>query len=109
MRILNLGGSGFVGRTVAELAVARGDTVTVFNRGRHTPVAGVHALTGDRLAPGGLAALRTGEWDAVVDTWSAGAGAVGAAAGLLKGRAGHFSYVSSRSVYLFDEQHQRPG
>ncbi|MEU4620551.1 NAD-dependent epimerase/dehydratase family protein [Actinoplanes sp. NPDC023801] len=103
MRILVLGGSGFVGRAVAELAVSRGDDVTVFNRGLRFPVAGVRVLTGDRLTDGGLAALRDGTWDAVVDTWSADASAVAAAAAALNGRAGHFSYVSSRSVYHYDE------
>ncbi|GAA4974153.1 NAD-dependent epimerase/dehydratase family protein [Actinoplanes utahensis] len=103
MRILVLGGGGFVGRAVAELGVARGDDVTVFHRGRRDPVAGTRVLTGDRLAPGGLAALRDGTWDVVVDTWSADAAAVRDAAALLRGRAGHFSYVSSRSVYHYDE------
>lgn len=100
MKLLILGGSGFVGRAIAEEAVARGDEVTVLNRGLREAVPGVRVLTGDRLAPDGLAALQTGEsWDAVVDTWSAGAGAIGRAARLLAGRAGHFTYVSSRSVY----------
>ncbi|WP_433290866.1 NAD-dependent epimerase/dehydratase family protein [Actinoplanes sp. CA-030573] len=100
MKLLILGGSGFVGRAVAEEAVARGDDVTVLNRGRRDAVPGVRVLIGDRLAPDGLAALGTGEsWDAVVDTWSAGAGAVSRAARSLSGRAGHLTYVSSRSVY----------
>jgi nucleoside-diphosphate-sugar epimerase len=100
MKLLILGGSGFVGRAVAEQAVARGDDVTVFNRGLRDTPAGVRVLSGDRLAPDGLAALQGGEaWDAVVDTWSAGAGAVGRTARLLSGRAGHYGYVSSRSVY----------
>ncbi|GAA0527925.1 SDR family oxidoreductase [Paractinoplanes ferrugineus] len=100
MRLLVLGGSGFVGRAVAEEAVARGDEVTVFNRGLRDAPAGVRVVRGDRLAPDGLAALDDGRsWDAVVDTWSAGAGPVGRAARLLSGRAGHFGYVSSRSVY----------
>src|SRR4051794_24809868 len=100
MRLLILGGSGFVGRALAEEAVARGDEVTVFNRGLRDAPPGVRVLTGDRLAPDGLAALAAGEtWDAVVDTWSAGAGAVGRTARLLTGRAGHYTYVSSRSVY----------
>jgi nucleoside-diphosphate-sugar epimerase len=59
----------------------------------------VTALSGDRLAEGGLAALATGEWDAVVDTWSARAEAVRRTAALLKGRAGWYGYVSSRSVH----------
>lgn len=99
MRILILGGSGFVGRVLAETAVAAGHDVTVFNRGLRDPVPGTTVLVGDRLAEGGLAALGTGTWDAVVDTWSAEASAVGATSALLRGRAGHLSYVSSRSVY----------
>ncbi|GIF02549.1 NAD-dependent epimerase/dehydratase family protein [Actinoplanes siamensis] len=101
MRILILGGSGFVGRVLASTAVAAGHRVTVFNRGRRDPVPGAETLLGDRLAPGGLAALRTGTWDQVIDTWSAEASAVGTAAALLAGRAGHLVYVSSRSVYRF--------
>jgi len=99
MRLLVLGGTGFVGRSVAVEAVARGHQVTVFNRGLRPPPAGVVALAGDRSAPGGLAALAGGEWDAVVDTWSGDPGAVASAVAAVKGRAGHYAYVSSRSVY----------
>ena len=99
MRVLVLGGTGFVGRSVATAAVARGDQVTVVNRGHRPALDGVRALVGDRLAPGGLAALGDDTWDAVVDTWSADPAAVRSAAALLKGRAGHYTYVSSRSVY----------
>jgi nucleoside-diphosphate-sugar epimerase len=99
MRLLVLGGTGFVGRAVADEALARGYQVTVFNRGRNPAPAGVTALVGDRLAADGLAALDAGGWDAVVDTWSGDPAAVRSAAGSLKGRAGHYTYVSSRSVY----------
>jgi len=100
MKLLILGGSGFAGRALAGEGVARGYDVTVFNRGLRGAPAGARVLTGDRQAPDGLAALRIDQsWDAVVDTWSAGAGAVGRTARLLLGRAGHYTYVSSRSVY----------
>jgi 2'-hydroxyisoflavone reductase len=98
MRLLVLGGSGFVGRAVADEAVRRAFDVTVFNRGRRATPAAVTTLTGDRL--GDLSALDTGEWDEVVDTWSAD-GAVGRTAELLRGRAEHYTYVSSRSVYAW--------
>ncbi|MFE3635404.1 NAD-dependent epimerase/dehydratase family protein [Streptomyces sp. NPDC059168] len=103
MRLLVLGGTEFVGRTVVEAALARGWEVTVFHRGRHAPPAGVRSLRGDRTAPGGLAALAgdDGSWDAVVDTWSAAPRAVRDAARLLRGRAGRYVYVSSRSVYAW--------
>ncbi|QES24854.1 reductase [Streptomyces venezuelae] len=97
-----LGGTEFVGRAIVEAALGRGWEVTVFHRGRHAPPAGVHSLHGDRTAgPEGLAALATGSWDAVVDTWSAAPSAVRDAARLLADRVGRFAYVSSRSVYAW--------
>ncbi|MCP9959235.1 reductase [Streptomyces sudanensis] len=101
MRLLILGGTEFVGRAVAETALARGWEVAVFNRGRHEPPPGAVALRGDRAAPDGtgLSALRGGAWDAVVDTWSGAPSAVRDAARLLAGRAGRYAYVSSCSVY----------
>ena len=97
MRLLVLGGSGFVGRAVADEAVARGHEVTVFNRGRRPAPAGVRTLIGDRQRPQALETAET--WDAVVDTWSAAGEVVGITARLLRGRASHLTYVSSRSVY----------
>ncbi|MEV6741936.1 SDR family oxidoreductase [Streptomyces sp. NPDC051104] len=101
MRLLVLGGTEFAGRAVVEAALGRGWDVTVFNRGTHRPPAGVRSLQGDRTAPDGLAALVEGEWDAVVDTWSAAPRAVHEAARLLRGRAGRYVYVSSCSVYAW--------
>ncbi|MFB9908858.1 NAD-dependent epimerase/dehydratase family protein [Allokutzneria oryzae] len=99
MRLLVLGGTGFVGRVAVSEAVARGWSVTVFNRGHgDPPPPGARVLLGDRTTPEGLAAL-AGEWDAVIDTWSAEASAVRTAATALFGRVDHFVYVSSRSVY----------
>lgn len=99
MRLLVLGGTEFVGRVFVDEALAAGWDVTVFNRGTHAPPPTVTALRGERTKPGGLAALERGEWDVVVDTWSWAPSAVRDAATLLAGRAGHYVYVSSRSVY----------
>ncbi|MFD5269892.1 NAD-dependent epimerase/dehydratase family protein [Streptomyces sp. NPDC058335] len=101
MRLLVLGGTEFAGRAVVEAALGRGWEVTVLNRGRHAPVPGARTLVGDRTAPGGLDALTDGEWDAVVDTWSAAPRAVHEAARLLRGRARRYVYVSSCSVYAW--------
>ncbi|MFI5494059.1 NAD-dependent epimerase/dehydratase family protein [Actinoplanes sp. NPDC051859] len=99
MKLLVLGGTGFVGRAVVHEARTRAHHVTVLNRGHRPPPPGVTALTGDRTAPDGLAALAGGTWDAVIDTWSAAPTAVRDTATALRGRAGHYTYVSSRSVY----------
>lgn len=101
MKLLMLGGTGFVGRAVVEEALARGWQVSVLNRGLRPPVEGVRELRGDRTEEGGPAALRDGEWDVVVDTWSGAPTAVRDAARLLTGRAGRYAYVSSGSVYPF--------
>ncbi len=85
MRLLLLGGTDFAGRAVAEGAVARGWDVTVFHRGEHPAPPGVHVRHGDRTQEDGLAALATGEWDAVVDTWSGAPAVVRDAAALLAG------------------------
>jgi nucleoside-diphosphate-sugar epimerase len=101
MKFLILGGSGFVGRVVADAAVRRGHEVTVFNRGQRDNPPGVTALFGDRDFRSGLGALATGEWDAAVDTWVGDPEAVERAVALLSGRVGHYTYVSTRAIYEF--------
>ncbi|WP_053202179.1 NAD-dependent epimerase/dehydratase family protein [Jiangella muralis] len=100
MRLLVLGGSGFVGRAVVVDAVERGWDVTTFNRGlRGSSVEGAEALRGDRLTPSSLDVLRGRSFDAVIDTWSGAPRAVRDSAALLAAQAGTYAYVSSRSVY----------
>ncbi|MCT2279531.1 reductase [Micromonospora chalcea] len=100
MRLLMLGGTGFVGGAVVAEAVRRDWQVTVFNRGVHGQAPpGVHRLRGDRTMPDGLAALAGGEWDLVVDTWDGAPRAVRDAALALAGAVPHYVYVSSGSVY----------
>ncbi|MFJ3921521.1 reductase [Streptomyces sp. NPDC090022] len=101
MKLLMLGGTEFVGRALTEEALDRGWDVTVFHRGHHAPPPGAARLHGDRTAPGGLDALAAGEWDLVVDTWGGAPTAVRDAARRLRGRAGRYTYISSRSVYSY--------
>ncbi len=96
-----LGGTHHVGRAVAESALAAGDSVTTLTRGVSGMSApGALALHADRTNADALrAVLADATWDAVIDTWSGAPAVVQDAAGLLAGRAGHYGYVSSRSVY----------
>jgi 2'-hydroxyisoflavone reductase len=105
MKLLLLGGTHFLGRHLAEIALARGHRVTVFTRGKRplpTALVGhVEALTGDRdprNAPG-LAALEAREWDAAIDTSGYVPRVVGASAALLSERVARYVFVSSISVY----------
>ena len=103
MRLLVLGGTNFVGRSVVGEALRRGDEVTTVNRGvSGEPPAGVRRIQADRRDSRALeAALGADEWDAVIDTWSMEPIVVRESARLLAGRAGHYGYVSSRSVYCW--------
>jgi 2'-hydroxyisoflavone reductase len=103
MKLLVLGGTHHVGRAVVETALARGDDVTTLNRGvsGHQPP-GARAWHADRTDPAGMRGVLGDEsWDAVIDTWSGAPSVVADAAGLLAGRAAHYGYVSSRSVYTW--------
>ena len=99
MRVLVIGGTVFLGRAVVQAALARGDEVTYFHRGRHGR--GLHPaaeeVLGDRAV--GLGALTARDWDAVIDTCGFDPGTVGAAARALAGRAAHYAFVSSGAVY----------
>src|SRR5690606_32615043 len=66
LRLLVIGGTGFLGPHVVERALARGHSLTLFNRGRTNPTlfAGkVEQLRGDRKTD--VSALERGTWDAV--------------------------------------------
>lgn len=99
MKLLVLGGTKFLGRHVVEAALARGDEVTIFNRGLHNAelYPEVERLRGDR--DGGLEALRGRSWDAVVDTSGYVPRVVRESAGALAGSVGLYVFVSSISVY----------
>ncbi len=105
MRILIIGGTAFVGRYIAEAALAEGHDVTLFNRGRTNPGLFPQAthLTGDRDSD--LTALADGEWDATIDVCAYFPRQVRELASMLggqpghTGRGGHQVFVSSMSAY----------
>lgn len=103
IRLLILGGTGFIGPHQVRYAVERGHEVTIFNRGSHPGMfPGVEELTGDR-AEAQLDALKGRTWDAVIDN-SASSGPtapkwVRDAATLLKDQVGQYLFISTRSVY----------
>lgn len=99
MRLLVIGGTMFLGRHVVDAALAAGHDVTLANRGKTNAdlFPSVTRLTVDR--DNDLSALATGEWDAVIDTCGYVPGHVRPLAELLADRVGHYTFVSSVSVY----------
>ena len=101
MRLLLLGGTGFVGRHITEAALAAGHDVTLFNRGQTNAglFEGATRLTGDRES-GDLSALGAGEWDAVVDVNAYTPRRVRESIEALRGRVGWYTFISTVSVYV---------
>jgi 2'-hydroxyisoflavone reductase len=99
MKLLILGGTKFLGRHLAETALARGDEVTLFNRGQTNPdiLPGAEKLRGER--DGGLDALRGRRWDAAVDTSGYVPRVARASAELLSDAVEFYAFTSSMSVY----------
>lgn len=100
MRILILGGTGFIGPHQVRYALSRGHQVTLFNRGRqpHQWPGAVEELLGDRNT-GDLKALEGREWDVCIDNpttlpfWVRDAGRI------LHGKIKQYLFISTISVY----------
>src|SRR5205809_7978293 len=99
MKLLVLGGTKFLGRHAVDAALAGGNDVTIFTRGRRNPelFPEVEHLQGDR--DGDLDALKGGTWDGVVDTSGYVPRVVRQSAELLRDQVGRYVFVSSISVY----------
>lgn len=102
MNILLLGGTRFVGRHIAEAAMRQGHTVSTFTRGNN-PLPGTESLVGDRKN-GDLETLEGRTWDAVVDVNAYIPREVREAIEVLKGRVGHYAFISTVSVYQESNQ-----
>ena len=106
MNLLLLGGTRFLGRHLAEQALAAGHGVTLLHRGRSGPDLFPQAehRIGDR--DGDLSLLQHGSWDVAIDTSAYLPHQVRSMAAALQGRVGRYQLVSSISVYASFE---RPG
>jgi len=99
LNILVLGGTGFIGPHEINYALARGHTVTMFNRGKTAPgmFPDVENLIGDRDDQ--LDALKGRDWDAVIDNSGFYPRHARLSAELLHGHVGKYLFVSSISAY----------
>jgi len=97
--LLVLGGTGFIGPHITELALARGFSVTHFNRGKRDAdgVENVETLHGDRK--GQLDSLKDRKWDVVIDNTGYIPKYTKMSASLLAPNTGYCLYISSISAY----------
>ena len=127
LRLLILGGSGFIGPWMAGLAVSRGHHVTLFNRSRREKYAestgGTEKLYGNRdprlcahskmvdgkevddeTSARGLDQLEGKKWDAVIDNSGYVPRHVQASAELLAPNVGQYLFISTLSAYADNSQ-----
>jgi 2'-hydroxyisoflavone reductase len=100
MRILILGGTGFIGPKEVRYALSRGHKVTTFNRGKTHPgelPQEVEQLIGDRN--GKLDALKNRQWDIVIDNPTTLPAWVRDVGQIFKGNVDRYVFISTISVY----------
>ncbi len=105
LRILILGGTGFIGPHQVRYALSRGHKVTLFNRGKQKKEwpGEVEELLGDRNT-GDLKALEGREWDVCIDNpttlpfWVRDAGHV------LRDKVQQYIFISTISVYAANDK-----
>ena len=100
LNILIIGGTGFIGPPMVEYALARGHKVSVLNRNRKGDVfeGKVEQLIGDLNAD--VSVLKGRSFDVVIDNPTTQPKWVQNVAQYLKGKVGHYIFVSTIGVYL---------
>ena len=99
MNILILGGTRFLGRHLVDAALARGHSVTLFNRGKSNPglFTQIEIILGDRETD--LNKLAGRRWDAVIDTCGYLPRIVRLSAQALREAVESYVFISSISAY----------
>jgi 2'-hydroxyisoflavone reductase len=99
LKILILGGTGFIGPHMVRYALDRGHDVTLFNRGKSNTqlFPEIENLIGDRN--GDLESLRGRNWDVCMDNNASNPDWVAYSTKFLQDAVDRYFYVSSRSAY----------
>ena len=99
LKILIMGGTGFLGPAIVDTATKRGHTLTLFNRGKTHPglFPNIEQLHGDRKTD--ISVLGNRKWDAVIDTSAYIPGDVTRSVTLLAPNVQQYLLISTVSVY----------
>ncbi len=100
LRVLILGGTGFIGPHFVEALRTQGHQLTLFNRGKRNPglFPDVEQLTGDRN--GQVDSLKNRDWDVVIDNSGYLPKQVRLSAELLREHTQYYLFISSISAYV---------
>ena len=100
MKILFIGGTGVISTACASLAIERGFSLTLLNRGNRKTVAGARQIIADISdVEASRKALGETYWDVVVDFISFHPADLQKRLDIFRGRVGQFVFISSASAY----------
>jgi nucleoside-diphosphate-sugar epimerase len=100
MKILFIGGTGYISEACTKLAVARGLDITLLNRSKRDSIKGSRSIVADINDPSAAAgALEGTAWDAVVDFIVFTPEQAKAHMALFQGRTKQYVFISSASAY----------
>jgi nucleoside-diphosphate-sugar epimerase len=100
MKMLFLGGTGFISTACTQLALARKHELTLLNRARRPALPGTHQIVADIADPAAVAAAMGKQtWDAVVDFIAYTPAEIEQRLALFRGRCGQYVFISSASAY----------
>jgi nucleoside-diphosphate-sugar epimerase len=100
VRVLFIGGTGFISMAVSRQAIDKGFELYLLNRGSQPNPAGSHSLTADIHKAEELRRVLQGlEFDVVVDWIAYGPDDINRDVALFKGRVKQYIFISSASVY----------
>jgi nucleoside-diphosphate-sugar epimerase len=107
MKVLFIGGTGFISTSVVRLAVAKGHEMYLLNRGqRQKSVPGCRTIVGDMQQPDQVrAALQDMDFDVVVDWIMYTPEHAERDLALFRGKVKQFIFISSASVYQKPPSH----
>ena len=101
MKVLFIGGTGFISTAVSRMAIERGMELYLLNRGiRSTEIPGAHQLNGDIHNPESMRnALKDLKFDVVVDWIAFTPDDIERDLSVFRGRTEQFVFISSASAY----------
>jgi nucleoside-diphosphate-sugar epimerase len=107
MKVLFIGGTGFISTAASRMAISRGFELYLLNRGsRMADMPGSHGLIADMRHPDEVRAVLQGlDFDVVVDWIAYTAEDVERDIGLFRGRTKQYVFISSASAYKKPPDH----
>lgn len=100
LKVLIIGGTGNISSSVSRLAVEKGCSLTILNRGNREKIEGAEHLTADVTDEKSIRKAIAGRsWDVVADFIAFNADDAARDISVFSGRTGQFMFISSASCY----------